>query len=366
MTPIRSRRVAARGVCMLALLAAACSDPAMPRADDEDDLDAPVACDSDDVAGTPYAPGVNCRTLMIDGYPRSYLVYVPPGHAFSAEAPAPVVFMFHGSSGTGDKFLRISRWREKADEVGLIAVFPTGLEYYVLDTGRWSTKWNEYNLATEVDVGRQLPGYPPAAPWPADDVAFVRAMLDDVEISAAIDTAAMYVSGFSNGATFSSRLAVELTDRIAAFAWVGGGFCHPVATDWTDAPPRPAVMVMGGSDPKVLAHIAAAGGPTLTQLPLDPDSLFAVAPMADCIVAQVEAWGLEPHTWDPRMLDGFTQITWSTPAGTDYGNTFQFGVAEGLEHNYPNESNNPRGFVAVDPFWEFFRAIRLDGPVPVR
>ena len=44
--------------------------------------------------------------------------------------------MFHGSSGTGEQFLRTSGWREQADREGLIAVFPTGLRYRVLESGR--------------------------------------------------------------------------------------------------------------------------------------------------------------------------------------------------------------------------------------
>ena len=44
----------------------------------------------------------------------------------------PLVFMFHGTSGDGERFLRISGWREQADATGLVAVFPTGLRYRML------------------------------------------------------------------------------------------------------------------------------------------------------------------------------------------------------------------------------------------
>ena len=49
-------------------------------------------------------------------------------------ARSPVVFMFHGRSGTGHQFLRISGWREQADAVGLVAVFPTGVRYRDLES----------------------------------------------------------------------------------------------------------------------------------------------------------------------------------------------------------------------------------------
>ena len=56
--------------------------------------------------------------------------------------------MFHGSTGTHTQFLRISGWREQADATGLVAVFPQGLRYRVLDSGRLSSKWNSFDLAS--------------------------------------------------------------------------------------------------------------------------------------------------------------------------------------------------------------------------
>src|SRR4051794_36801947 len=71
-----------------------------------------VACASTADAGAPYLGGINCRTLDVDGYPRHYIVYVPP----SAEAKmgsgqqVPLVLMLHGTSGDGAKFFQISGW----------------------------------------------------------------------------------------------------------------------------------------------------------------------------------------------------------------------------------------------------------------
>ena len=59
------------------------------------------------------------------------------------------------AAGTGEQFLRISGWREQADATGLVAVFPTGLRYRVLDSGRLSTKWNDYSLASQVDLSER-------------------------------------------------------------------------------------------------------------------------------------------------------------------------------------------------------------------
>jgi poly(3-hydroxybutyrate) depolymerase len=130
----------------------------------------PGACAGPGIA---YTPGVNCRVIEVDGHPRRFVAYVPRRRA----ARAPVVLMYHGSSGTGEQFLRISGWREQADATGLVAVFPTGLRYHVLDGERpHATKWNGFDLASQVDLTDKPPGYPADAPWPADDVGFSDAM----------------------------------------------------------------------------------------------------------------------------------------------------------------------------------------------
>ena len=193
---------------------------------------APIECATTSGA---YAAGVNCREVLVDGATRRFIAYVP------ATAPVtgprrPVVFMFHGSSGTGGRFLRISGWREQADATGLVAVFPTGLRYRVLDSGRRSTKWNDGDLAAEVDLGERPRGYPADAPFPADDVGFSDAILTELDAHLRIDRRRIFASGFSNGADFAARLAVERSTVIAAAGFSAGGLGAPAA------PARPVPM----------------------------------------------------------------------------------------------------------------------------
>lgn len=319
-----------------------------------------VSCDATGTAESPYAVGVNCRTIEVDGYPREYLVYVPPDSDLTQEAHAPVVLVFHGGSQTGGRFLRMSGWREKADEVGLIAVFPTALRHYLLEEDRWATQWNDYYLPAEADLGRRPAEYPATAPWPADDVGFVRAMLDDLEAMAHADPERLYATGFSNGAAFTYRLAIEATDRLAAFAFVGGRFCDPVQAHWTTAPPRPAYMVVGAIDSKLLGQHIGIGDP----LPPDVDALLDVDPLVSCLEAPLEAFELAWEPYETREPTGSTHVEWSTPLGPPRRSTFRFAVLRGLGHRYPNGDNNPLGWRAADRFWEFFSDLRLqeNGP----
>ncbi len=214
----------------------------------------PGSCATHGAAGLAYETGVNCRSVEVDGHPRRYVVYVPDRRL----PEAPVVFMFHGSSGTGEQFLRISGWREQADRTGLVAVFPTGLQYRVLESGFRVTKWNEFGLRAKIDPDELPPGYPEDAPMPADDTGFVDAILADLESRLPIDRHRIYMSGFSNGAGFAARLSVERSTRVAAAAYSAGGLSRAKEPDR----PVPTYITAGTLDDRLLTRTGLAELPS--------------------------------------------------------------------------------------------------------
>jgi polyhydroxybutyrate depolymerase len=288
---------------------------------------AALACATSGAAGTPYAPGVNCRTVEVDGHPRQYLVYVPA----RTRPRAPVVFMYHGSSGDGERFLRISGWREQADRTGLVAVFPTGLRYRMLDTGRRITKWNEYGLAEDVDLTDKPPGYPEDAPWPADDVGFTDAMLADIGAGLPIDRRRVYASGFSNGAQFTARLAVERSEVLAAAAFSAGG----LNGTYQPARPIPMYLTVGSRDDRVLALTA------LDELPMDPFALLSVPVVGAMVDAHLDTLGIPRRPFAAISRRRSTTLRWP-------GDRFRFTIIRDLGHTYPDAA--PR------EFWRFFQA----------
>ncbi|HYH89022.1 MAG TPA: PHB depolymerase family esterase [Solirubrobacteraceae bacterium] len=309
------------------------------------------ACATEGAVGIPYRTGVNCRVTEVDGHPRRFVVYVPR-HRPVTGSLRPVVFMFHGSTGTGERFLRSSGWREQADATGLVAVFPTGLRYRVLDSGRLSTKWNSFDLAGEVDLDERPRGYPEDAPWPADDVGFVDSIMGDLGARLPIDRDRVYASGFSNGAGFAGRLAVERSRLLAAAAFSGGAL--PAA----QAPARPIPMwlVAGALDDRILAH---TGPPPLTELPLDPVSLLAVPVVDTTLDAHLATLGLDENLVGTLALANSTAFRWPAIGEGPGGGVFRFSLLAGLGHHYPHARNNDAGFEAAPEFWEFFRTHRL-------
>ena len=100
------------------------------------------------------------RSLAVGGRKRTYHVHVPP--QYHPQTPAPLVLALHGATMTGPLMAWFSGLDEKADEAGFLAVYPNG-------TGsRLSYSWNGGNCC----------GY--AMQNQVDDVAFIRAVLDDL------------------------------------------------------------------------------------------------------------------------------------------------------------------------------------------
>jgi poly(3-hydroxybutyrate) depolymerase len=310
-------------------------------------------CDSVGWAGTPYVRGLNCRLVLVDGYPRRYVVYVPTTGPWSGSEPAPALMMLHGTGGTGERFLKSSGWKEKADEVGLVPVFPTGLVYYVPDDRLHETKWNKFHLTDDIDVTDVAPGYPTTAPWPADDVGFLGAILDDLEANLMIDAAHIYATGFSNGAAMTGRLAYELSDRLAAVAYSSS------IVIGAPAPPLrkiPILNTLGAEDDGFQEKF---GLTPAEPIPLDPATFLAFSQVQLAFGEILDNFELEYDPHDEVQNPHSTAYRFATPkAGNTAGNVFAFVLMEGLIHHYPvgplHPDWNPYGFNAPDLYWDFF------------
>lgn len=337
--------------------------------------------------GTPYVAGANCRLVVSAGLIRRYVVYVPASVAASPD-PAPVVFMFHGSSGTGEQFFRTSGWREVADWNRFIAVFPTGMEYLVLDSGRVNTKWHDFSLSC--DVGPRPAKWPTGAAYPADDDRFVDAMILDAAVSEQIDAHRLYASGFSNGSAFAQSLSFTHPDTFAAIgSWAGtarecldatGTPVRPIVPAHLRTPPAtaPAIALgLGSRDDRYLEAIntyrAAGGLPPISEIPVTASSLdgpIGTGIFRPLVEHEGFAWG--PSTpigvddwagpaWLPFWpAPVYVTGRWDDPApGNAAGSSVVVMLLQGVGHKWPNatlgKNVEPSGSVnAATLFWRFF------------
>lgn len=112
-----------------------------------------------------WSYGRNDYDLVIDDEPRNFVVHVP--ELYQGDEAVPLVFMLHGTGGTGDRFYRISGWVGQAGREGFIAIFPTALEYPIVESGLWQTKWSAGGLEEVIPDGYPI----------KDDVPFLRELI---------------------------------------------------------------------------------------------------------------------------------------------------------------------------------------------
>ncbi|HJT76580.1 MAG TPA: PHB depolymerase family esterase [Gemmataceae bacterium] len=277
-------------------------------------------------------PG-RCRSLTMDGRKRTYYVHMSRGH--DQKVPAPVVLALHGATMNGPMMAWFTGLNRKADEAGFVVVYPNG-------TGESSSfTWNGGNCCG------------PAVRDGVDDVAFLRALLDDLANVVAVDAKRVYATGMSNGAVMAYRLAAELSDRIAAIAPVAG----PMGTE-TCAPTRAvSVLHFHGTDDEFAPFQGGVG----------PRSLFRTN--FNSVEHTVRAWvrangcAQEPVTEElPDKAHDGTKVTRTTYGGGRDGAEVVLVTIKGGGHTWPGRASPAKvlgkatmNVSANDLIWEFFQ-----------
>ena len=193
---------------------------------------------------------LSTRTLLVDGVTRRYAIYVPDDLGTS---PRPLVLELHGGgvyiedmTGESGHKTPYKLWMNLADRDKFIVVYPEGL-----NGAYGKPTWNDCRANSRVSST-------------ADDIHFITVLIDTLSATYAIDPARIYVSGTSNGGLMALRLAVELSDRVAAVAAVAAAM--PDVSECS-APVNPvSVLFLNGTADERLPY---AGG--LVSRPPNPD-----------------------------------------------------------------------------------------------
>ncbi len=167
-------------------------------------------------------------TMTMDGVERSWLIHVPA--AYDGVTPIPLVVLLHGL-GEDSGIIRNFTTSGLPDRASFAIVAPLGSG--VITRWMWDLGDSSYDLSA-------------ANP----DIAFIAALLDELEGSLCLDEARLYAAGYSNGAIGVSALGCVLEGRIAAIAAVNG------LTDFGDEcaleRAMPTLGIQAADDPYVL------------------------------------------------------------------------------------------------------------------
>lgn len=295
---------------------------------------------SEAIEGRPAGLGAGeyYRELRVGGRKRYYELHVPARYK---GMPMPLVLVQHGGSGCPATIRYESKMDDTADREGFIVCYPAGTSQRLIMTDRLLL-WND---------GRP---FEDGSMSPVDDVAFITAVLNDVESLFKIDTTRVYACGFSNGAQFTYRLGKQLSHRIAAIATVAG---QRLVTDVIPAPSRPlAVMQFSGLKDVVGPYNGGKPQNVKADLKTDlasiPDVIKSWVKFNQCPAnpAETKRIGKAVMTRYGPGSDGVEVILWTLEDG---GHTWPGGrmvpssVKQGL-------GNINRDILASDLMWQFF------------
>jgi polyhydroxybutyrate depolymerase len=177
--------------------------------------------------GDPPSTSAEVRTITFDGVERSYRLYVP---AELADEPALVVMM-HGGLGSARQAEEAYGWDAEAEVGGFVVAYPDGE----------SRVWNAGDCC-----GRST----------ADDVAFITALVAELQDEFGIDSDRTFATGMSNGAMMAYTLACR-ADVFAAIAPVAG----TIVTPCDDPAPLSVLHIHGLDDTKVRMDGEPGDGP---------------------------------------------------------------------------------------------------------
>jgi polyhydroxybutyrate depolymerase len=167
------------------------------------------------------------------GFKRTFKIYVPSFYDKSAQMP--LVIALHGKGGKGRSMILITRkgFNKLAEKDGFIVVYPDGIE----------KNWNDGRMDDETNDRAHRENI--------DDVGFISTLIDFMIKEYNIDPGRVYVTGISNGAIMSYRLACELSHKITAIAPVDGNIPYLLMPGYSPSNPVSVLAINNVNDPLV-------------------------------------------------------------------------------------------------------------------
>ncbi len=268
------------------------------------------------MAAANRAMATKSASIAVGGSTRTYLLHVPSND--DPQRKMPLVLVLHGATQSPESAERMPGMSELADRENFLVAYPRG-------TGRLPT-WNSGNccgLAMREQV---------------DDVAFIRALIEKLERDYPVDPTRVYVTGISNGAMMSFRLACDLSDKVAAIAPVEGAQnlkCRPSN--------RVSVLVFHGTADRLVPF---NGGST----PFQVGGRRTDTPVMDTVAFWVNK---DECTSDPQREET-SEVHTTIYSDCGGGTSVALYAIQGGRHMWPGTRASGNDARATDIMWAFF------------
>jgi len=194
---------------------------------------------------TAAKPGDTTKKIMVGTLSREYILHIPSG--YTGAAAVPFVVDFHPIGGSDTTWRSQSPYPAVIDKEGVVSAFPNGQP--------------SPNLGNAWDVE--------GCCNTADDVAFARALVAEVETIVCVDTKRVYAVGFSMGGGMSNYLGCKAADLFAAVGPASFDLTQQNEGDCKPARPLTVIEWRGKNDtvvPYAGGHSALVTGMALDFL----------------------------------------------------------------------------------------------------
>lgn len=271
-------------------------------------------------------------TIAVDGRIRNYLMNLPPNYN-TADNFALVVAL-HGFGGQPAQMEQDYKLTQKSNSAQFVVVYPEGTP------SNGPLKLRSWNAGNCCDFAMESA---------VNDVGFISKLIQKLVRQYKISGKKVYVTGMSNGAMMTYRLACEIPNQIAAIAPVSGTLITSVPCQPARA--VPVLHIHSEIDTKV----PYAGGIGLAGYYFPPvDSSLRVW-------ASINGCNLHPQTVFDSAL--YSQIRYN---GCVNSTTVQLNLTKDGGHSWPgglparaNADEPSKAFDATDEMWEFFKQYEL-------
>jgi polyhydroxybutyrate depolymerase len=146
--------------------------------------------------------------ILDNGFNREYIYY----HPRTAPEQCPLIFAFHGYTGTAQGIMEYSAFNQLADEFGFAVCYPQGIEDSFGNTF--------FNVGYDFQNGETV-----------DDVNYVQNLNNYLHANYSISDQNVFSTGFSNGADFSYMLACQSSEQFKGVAPVAGMILQEIMDD---------------------------------------------------------------------------------------------------------------------------------------
>ena len=228
-----------------------------------------------------------------------------------------------------------------AEREGFIVLYPNGIE----------TAWNYFLGVFDPDEKTH------------DDEAFIRSLINDLDVDLNIDRSRMYVAGLSNGGFMTQRLACTMQDEFAAFASVAATAPFAIDGMCAESDPVPIMYIHGTAD----TNVPWDGD---TRQNIEGRTFYISYPMTDSI----GFWSFHNQCADEfeserlPVVDSETATTVITAQNCAENSTVVlYGVGGGghvWHGTRPDENDflgqNSQDFNSSEVIWEFFSQYSLN------